>query len=335
MRSGKLLVFCFVVFSTLLRGVAAFGINWNEVPIEQKSQTTVAFGACIFEPNSPAWKNISALHPDLFLLLGDNIYLRDDELGDFNKTSQRYELLRSQPDFRELQQAVKVFAVWDDHDFGPKDSNKSFGGKTESLKAFFKHWNQNLVRPFKDSIATAIRIGKVKIILGDNRSFRDDPSHPDAEHFGKKQLDWISSLVKDVSQEEFLVFASGGQLLSPAGAHYETLGHYPREQAHVTKLLSEAKSPVVILSGDRHYAEVLNIRLHGRTIWELTSSPLSAVTAPPEYVTFYPERAFTFHPQKNFGLLRIDWQSSGPRAWVEYYSDQGKLIIRYELTNLS
>lgn len=309
--------------------------EWNSLPSPAQEETRIAFGSCIYYPDSPVWASIARQTPDIVLLLGDNVYLRGDDLGDFERTAHRYELLQSNPDFQALERNALMLATWDDHDFGPNNSNRFFAGREQSLRAHRKYWNRAFTKPFPNAVSVALKVGKLKIILADNRSFREDPGDESAHHFGPKQMDWIRQLTSTLRSNELLIFASGGQILSPPGEHYETLGHYPQERAEFRALLQNIPSATVILSGDRHYPEVLQLSAHNKTLWELTSSPLSAKTVSPKQVSFYKERVFTLTPQRNFGLLTINWNKPRVRAWVEYYSDIGKQLVRYELTNLT
>lgn len=323
------------VFSLCCTGISSAD-DWIEIEGAHPDQTRIAFGSCIFQPDSPAWQQLHQLKPDAVLLLGDNVYLRDEDMGDTQRISHRYQLLKDDSNFRTLMNAIPVFAIWDDHDYGPNNSNKDFPGRTASLRSHRMHWNTMLPKPFDDAIASHLKIGLAKVILADNRSYRDDPQEENASHFGDKQLDWVAALLPDVAENDFLIFASGGQILSPPGEKYETLGHYQNEQDRVVSSLAKVKSPTIILSGDRHYAEVLHARVAGKTIWELTSSPLSANTVHPDEISFYRERVFTFEPQRNFAVLTLTVKQNTTRAWVEYYSvASGKKLIRYELTNLS
>lgn len=44
------------------------------------------------------------------------------------------------PDKQRLYAAMPHYATWDDHDFGPNNSNSSYSLKGTTLKAFTTYW---------------------------------------------------------------------------------------------------------------------------------------------------------------------------------------------------
>ena len=74
------------------------------------------------------------------LWLGDNIYLREPDWNSWTGIIHRYTHDRATPQLQPFMASVHNYAIWDDHDFGPNDSDKSFWNKNLTLKAFKLFW---------------------------------------------------------------------------------------------------------------------------------------------------------------------------------------------------
>src|SRR5205814_10050326 len=83
---------------------------------------------------------MAAQKADLMLWLGDNVYLRENEYTSAEGMRYRYRSDRAQADLQPLLRTGQHAAIWDDHDFGPDDSNSSFVFKDESLALFKRYW---------------------------------------------------------------------------------------------------------------------------------------------------------------------------------------------------
>lgn len=300
-------------------------------------QLRIAFGSCISEVRSPIWDAISAKKPDLVLMLGDNIYQKSPDFGDLKKIQSKYKDLFG--GILKLRSISKVFAVWDDHDYGPNNSDRSFKGRAASLKAFQEFWTDNPKAALENSIAFEHQIGRVLILALDNRSFRD--LSPDRiEHraiFGRAQLDWIEARLGNTTASLVLI-ASGGQILSERPGT-ETLSYFPLEQQRLFKIFAHAKSKIIIISGDIHHAEILERKMpNQRLISEITSSPLSSSHAPlHERGSKDPYRIAAYAGQDNFGVLdikldnKVDIHAMINDRWgktlLNYYPELGQPIL--------
>jgi alkaline phosphatase D len=72
---------------------------------------------------------MAKMRPDLMLWLGDNVYFRGADWTSEANMRARYRRDRAIPSVQPLLAATRHYAIWDDHDFGPNDSDGTFGGK--------------------------------------------------------------------------------------------------------------------------------------------------------------------------------------------------------------
>jgi len=74
--------------------------------------------------------------PNFMLWLGDNVYLREADWNSKTGIYYRYTDTRSNPEMQAMLGSMHHYAIWDDHDFGPNDSDRSFPMKKVTEKAF-------------------------------------------------------------------------------------------------------------------------------------------------------------------------------------------------------
>ena len=305
----------------------------------------VAFGSCFYlndrfdRPGAP-WGGdyqildaLAAQSPDLMLWVGDNVYFREPEWTSLEGMSARYRAVRALPELRRLARATSHVAIWDDHDFGPNDSDASFVMKGAALEAFKRYWpNPSHGLPGVPGVFGLVTFGDVDFFLLDNRFHRYPnryPQTPEKSMFGRAQLEWLKQALV-FSRAPFKVVVAGGQFWNRAN-RFEAFHNFPVEQKALADWLLEQKvTGVVFLSGDRHLGGLWRIERPGTyPLYEFTSSPLTAgpFLNPSADERENPELvAGTLLNQRNFGMLRV----SGPRTervlTLEAYDVGGKLL---------
>lgn len=299
--------------------------------------TRIAFGSCADEElPQPIWQAIAAAEPDLFLFMGDNIYV-DWLDGEFveNVTPQMisdaYERLARHPDYSPFRSAVPILATWDDHDFGKNDGGMEFPFKAESkelMLEFFGVAADASVRQ-REGLYHAATFGpegrRVQIIMLDTRWFRspltptDEWGAPGKERYvastaaeqiilGKAQWVWLEEQLRAPADLRLLV--SSIQVLSE-GHGWELWRNLPQERQRFFELLRATKvENLVLLSGDRHVGGLY--RLEGQTgypLYEITASSLNKSFAEGLTVPEYgPHQIGHLFGPENFGLITIDWE---------------------------
>lgn len=98
--------------------------------IYQKPITHLSFGSCNRAGLHPeVWKTIGLQQSDVWIWLGDIVY---GKTADSKDLSQQYEIQNENPYYGEFKEKVKIFGVWDDHDFGKNDGGKDYALKDVS-----------------------------------------------------------------------------------------------------------------------------------------------------------------------------------------------------------
>ena len=86
--------------------------------------------------NYSIFESIAKKNPDIMIWGGDNIYLREADWDSKTGIYHRYTHTRSIKELQPLLASTQNFAIWDDHDFGPNDGDRSFYFKYETQNAF-------------------------------------------------------------------------------------------------------------------------------------------------------------------------------------------------------
>jgi len=272
---------------------------------------------------------------EAMLWLGDNVYLRPSDWGSRSGVYYRYTHFRSQPELQEFWKAFHHYAIWDDHDYGPNDANRSFINKEITLKAFRDFWaNPNYgFGARNDCISGSFSYYDVDFFLLDNRSFRSPNQRRSGvrQILGDDQIEWlIDALVS--SKANFKIVAVGGQFLNPA-ALYENHSTFAAEREKILQLLEQEKlKNVIFLSGDRHKTELTKWKSEtGLIVYDFTSSPLSSTSYNSAEEGNYLRVEGTHLSEQNFGRLNFTGDQKERVLILESFDSEGKLIWEHRI----
>lgn len=273
--------------------------------------------------------SISDKKPDAMFWLGDNVYLREADWNSRTGVFARYTHTRSTPEMQPLFGSIHHYAIWDDHDYGPNDSDRSFWNKNTTLDAFKSFWcNPSFGVNNLGGITTQFEWGDAQFFGLDNRWFRSPQKRVgiDSSLLGQEQLNWlIDALVS--SKATFKIIAIGGQTLNPL-KKYENYSNYEKERKQLLEAieLNNIKG-VFFLSGDRHHTELSKLdRLNNYPIYDLTVSALTA-GGPEELKEENPYRVQgTGTVGQNFATLDFKGPKATRTMTISVFDKEGKLL---------
>jgi alkaline phosphatase D len=246
--------------------------------IGEPGRTRIAFSSCVGRngfQTAAIWAEMSArTRFDMLLMLGDNHYA-DSTVPEVQRRA--YYDHRSALGYAEITRRVPTYAIWDDHDYGPNDSDRTAQGKEISLQTFQQFWaNPSYGQANDPGIYFKMSRGEIDFFMLDNRYHRSPNIAPDDENktmLGAAQLAWLKrELLASKAKVKFI--ASGSEW--EKNGHRDSWTSFPRERDEIFGFLSEHDvQGVIFLSGDRHFTGAYQI--NGRFI-EVTSGPLGAPT---------------------------------------------------------
>lgn len=297
----------------------------------------IAFGSCSKVSqfgSGPVYQAIAEEKPDMMIFVGDNSYFIVGDGGDrhFETTGEtgdwmslegmihRHLITRNHPHLQTMFRRIPCYAVWDDHDYGPNNADRTFALKEEALLAFRRMWgNPAYGTAESPGIFSAFRYGPTEIFLMDNRYYKYSPlEHNDATPktgriWGKAQLDWLLAKLK-ASTAPVKLIANGTQVLNKSKSGE---GHYREAVGEMERFLSFVKKHriggIVFLTGDRHFSEAMQQRIpNGPLLVDCTSSPLqqNQKVGPLEKGSEHNNRLWAMRGN-NFGLLTVDIAAEG------------------------
>jgi alkaline phosphatase D len=322
----KLIVLPAIVFSLMIAGCH------DAVPkqslLKESEVTTIAFGSCSDQKRpQPLWDDIVSDKPQVWIWIGDNIY-GDTENMDTLKA--KYDKQKSNPVYQKLMQSTSVIGVWDDHDYGVNDGGKEYPRKKES--------------PLRkqEGAYSANTFGKkghgVKVILLDGRYFRDplkkngrdNVPDPSGDMLGEAQWKWLEQELT-TSDADAHIIGCGIQFL-PEEHPYEKWANFPTARKRLLDLLAKTKPKgVILISGDRHIAEVSKVQVPGLgyELFDITSSGLTHVSKPHEEPNNH--RVGEMVAKLNYGLITYHWDSKPLKVTVNIKGDSLSTYLTQEI----
>lgn len=282
----------------------------------------MAFGSCNkTHLPQPLFRKVIQDKPQLWLWTGDVIY---GDSPDPAVLSSLYAQQLQHPDYASLlSTGVQVIGTYDDHDFGENNSGSSYPARAESMQLFLDFVNEPKDSPRRkqEGIYTSYRMGpegkRAKILLTDNR-YNREKAGKDADILGAAQWQWLEQEMMTVDSE-LLLIVSGTQVL-PYEHKYEKWADWPASRNRILDLMN--RSPyknIIIISGDRHLAEVSKMALpSGKTVWEVTSSGLThSYRKATDDNNPNSLRVGPLVTRLNYGILDIVWEGTQPKVVME------------------
>ncbi|KAA3626620.1 MAG: alkaline phosphatase family protein [Bacteroidetes bacterium] len=311
---------------------------------------SVALGSCAYvnEPevdrpgrpyggNYEIYTSIHEKRPDVMLWLGDNTYLREVDFFTRTGVLHRNTHTRSLPEMQALLASTHNYAIWDDHDYGPNDSDRTYIHKDWTLEAFKLFWGNNGYGLDGKGITSMFKFNDIDFFLLDNRTFRTPNRKKEGEKIllGREQLDWlIESMI--YSRAPFKMVCVGGQVLTTAELFENYINLHKEERDYLLRRIEEENiTGVIFLTGDRHHTDLSMIENKaGNKVYDLTVSPLSSGAISLERLKDEKNDNLvegTMVGQRNFGVLEF----SGPRLErhlnIKIFDVNGDMLWEYDI----
>ena len=188
--------------------------SFKTAPLEGTSTAfRMAITSCMHIKRAQrSWNLLLAEQPDLHLTVGDTHYA---DTTDPTIQLQHHVAYRRKKEFANVLRQVPTYAIWDDHDYGPNNSDGTAEGKEFSLAGWKQTWpNPASGTPDTPGAFFKFSRGDVDFFVVDGRYHRSPNELPDNDKkrmLGDAQFEWLLNGLKN-SKAKFKIIASGSVL---------------------------------------------------------------------------------------------------------------------------
>ncbi|MEX0646202.1 MAG: alkaline phosphatase D family protein [Balneolaceae bacterium] len=312
-----------------------------------------AFASCmapVSEPSQPVWAQASLYRPDFLMMIGDNNYMPNhpgayetSEETVSHVMARTHRSLRDIYNLRTLLATTPTYSIWDDHDYGPNDSDSSFRWRDLSLDMFNRYWaNPGAGTEDTPGIFYSFRVSDVEFFMLDDRYHRD-PEY--STMLGEGQLEWLKNGMAQ-STATFKVIVNGHVMLADKLNNSEYWTRYGNERDDFLDWMHEEEiDGVFFLSGDWHVGSLIRLDYsrEGYPLYELISSNSGRPGLNP-LITRNRDRQVSGHNRSfsgpivndvrefNFGMVTFSGEPGNRTATLQVIDYLGEVRIEHVLT---
>jgi phosphodiesterase/alkaline phosphatase D-like protein len=213
--------------------------------------------------NDPIFDDIRTIAPLFFMHMGDMHY-RDIAVNSEALFHAAYDEVFSQSRQHQLYHEVPTLYTWDDHDYGPNDSDATSPSREASVAAYRRRVPSP---PLAESGATdgiyySFVIGRCLFIVSDLRSLRSpktDPDTVDKVMMGATQEAWFVDLLNDDAHaDKLIIWVSSLPWIGNPNAESDFWRGYTHERTRIANAIRDAgvADRLLMVAGDAHMVAI-------------------------------------------------------------------------------
>lgn len=297
--------------------------SFSTAPIpHQPVEYNYLFASCVSLQVSKiqkAWDAILKEDYDFQMFHGDNVYANSTV---YNMLWGHHMSQRSVSNFAEVLSRAPTFATWDDHDFGPNDSDGNSIGKEESLRLFKDVWaNPSYGLADVPGVFYTYMWGDVQYFVLDNRYYRTKPGkEPYNTQLGVKQREWLLDGLKK-SRAPFKVILSGGSIQRGG----EKWAEYEVEFKNIMNFIRDNKIyGVMFQGGDVH---IVYFKKYDNNAQDEFFKQVRPALHQYETEMGYPvydiiSSGVAKHPQRPWSIVNVNTKLADPQMTFRFYEEE-------------
>eukprot|EP00039_Didymoeca_costata_P016033 m.279428 g.279428 ORF g.279428 m.279428 type:complete len:622 (-) comp16323_c3_seq3:45-1910(-) len=226
-----------------------------------QARTKIAFASCASTGStSDIFEEIADGEYDFFIHMGDMHYENVNE-NNVDKIRHAFRMVHGSDTQRKLFQSMPVYYMWDDHDFGPDESDKFSTSRSASLQ-FYKEWvpHPPLQNSSKDGpVGYAFTVGRIRIVIPDLRS----EMAPNGDIMSPEQMSWFLGEIGDANKYALLIVFLGTPWIGDEKRGDDGWFGHIKDRERVSKAIHDVHlegnglgghANIVAISGDAHIA---------------------------------------------------------------------------------
>lgn len=302
-----------------------------------------AFGSCAGTGSRhPVFAEILGQRPLFFLHTGDLHYedIAENETSAFYTA---YSKVFGSPEQNQLFSRLPVIYMWDDHDYGPNNSDRSSPSREAALLSYrtvVPHYPLVFAEDPLGPVSQAFSVGRVRFLLTDLRSARSLNKAEDNESksmLGQAQLDWFKAQLLEVRDSHALiVWLSSVPWIAEAGSSNDNWASFSNERRQIADFIKDnGITNLLIVSGDSHMLAAddgSNNRFS--TDGEGPGFPVfhGAALDRRGSVKGGPYSEGTFPGPGQFGMLKIEDAGDQIHVQFEGRNEAGEVLVEHSFT---
>jgi alkaline phosphatase D len=223
------------------------------------------------EVPAPVYEHVAAANPKFVLQIGDFDHRNPQTLDSMRNMHRdvRGSDSAAGRDFQEhIANRFPVFHVWDDHDYGINNGDKTWIGRSAALQAFDEYY-PTPDRPNPAGIWHKFTYGTCEFFMLDVRSQRDvntDPDGPDksmldGDNIADGQKQWLfDGLLASTARWKFLI---SGVPFNPTSKPDDGWAAFETERSEIMEFIrTNDIEGVILISGDLHSGGAIDLGDH-------------------------------------------------------------------------
>ncbi len=280
-------------------------------------------------PGGAAWiyTRMKKKQSDFMVWLGDDVYYWKKSYSSFDGMfNYNIRLRKTFRKYRDFLSTTPQYAIWDDHDYGPDNSDRRFTLKDSSLKVFKGMWPNTYPEgdQFKGNYFN-FRYYDAEFFMCDDRYSRAPDGDSLGDFLGEKQMIWLKNKLQ-MSDASFKFIAIGSQVINDN--HFgESYATYPRERNDLLDFIARNNiKGVIFLTGDKHYSELSKRDWKGYPMYDLTCSPLTTPPLPRRLLGAYHNEyrvKGTDYAKRNFGRISFSGEAGNRNMTIDIFGRSG------------
>ncbi len=274
---------------------------------------------------------VVARKPDFMVWLGDNAYTREGDYESRSGIYHRYTHSRSLGRLQPLLASTAHYAIWDDHDYGPNDSDWTYPLKHHALDAFKDFWpGEGYGAGHTEGITSSFSWNDCQFFMLDDRWYRTVDTQ-NGTILGEQQKYWLKEALL-YSKATFKFVCVGGQFLNDA-AVYENFANYASERQEIIDFISDNKiKNVIFLTGDRHHSEISKlVTENGTVIYDITSSAITSSTSDHSSEPNTLRVPGSMIGVRNFAVINVKGAGPTRAVHVDFIDKGGRQLYSYNI----
>jgi hypothetical protein len=226
-------------------------------PVAGPASFTFGFASCANTGSShPVFDTIRSWFPRFFVHMGD-FHNENIDVNDIDLFRATYDTVLASPAQSALYRSAPIVYMWDDHDYGPDDSDRTAPGREAARRCYQEYVpHYPLAAGSGDvPIYQSFSVGRVKFIVTDNRSERSpfyDTDTPEKTVLGWPQKQWFfNELLSANGVYPVIVWVNTFPWISSAGREDWSL--YSCERQEIADFIAaNSIQGLFMVSGDAH-----------------------------------------------------------------------------------